>query len=134
MAMNSRTVAPNVENPEEWLRYACSDLKIATTAHVPGIRLEGLCFHAQQAAEKALKAVLVRHEVPVRRTCDLRVILRLVRRSEPVPKEIEESAWLTPFAVSGMYPVNPERVDEQTYRRAIRSATAVVRWAERLIR
>ncbi|MGD0091486.1 MAG: HEPN domain-containing protein [Planctomycetota bacterium] len=46
-------------SPEEWLRYARSDLAVARKPCQPEILLETLCFHAQQAAEKSLKAVLV---------------------------------------------------------------------------
>jgi HEPN domain-containing protein len=42
---------------EEWLRPAQSDLNLARLGrHQPGVLLEQVCFHAQQAAEKALKA------------------------------------------------------------------------------
>ena len=44
-------------SPSDWLRHACSDLELARVARTPKILLEGLCFHAQQAAEKALKAL-----------------------------------------------------------------------------
>lgn len=45
-------------SPEEWLRYARSDLMIAKITPTAAMMLEGLCFHAQQTAEKALKAIL----------------------------------------------------------------------------
>ena len=45
-------------SPVDWLRYAESDLEIARIPQSFRILLEGLCFHAQQAAEKTLKAVL----------------------------------------------------------------------------
>ena len=48
------------EDPREWLNRACSDLLLAR-AKGEGIYFEDLCFHAQQAAEKAIKALLIRH-------------------------------------------------------------------------
>ena len=45
-------------SPTDWLRYAVSDLEIARTTPSSRILLESLCFHAQQAAEKALRACL----------------------------------------------------------------------------
>ncbi|HVT02768.1 MAG TPA: HEPN domain-containing protein [Thermoanaerobaculia bacterium] len=42
---------------EDWLARARSDLAIARSPLPEGAFLEDLCFHAQQAAEKALKAV-----------------------------------------------------------------------------
>jgi HEPN domain-containing protein len=50
---------PRRGSPGDWLRHARSDLALARTTPTPEIMLEALCFHAQQAAEKAIKAVLV---------------------------------------------------------------------------
>ena len=46
------------DSPAEWLNRAASDLAIAQT-RVEGAYLEDLCYHAQQCAEKAFKAVLL---------------------------------------------------------------------------
>ena len=43
-------VAPG--SPEDWLRYARSDLAIARAYSLHGALVEALCFHAQQAAKK----------------------------------------------------------------------------------
>lgn len=45
--------------PQDWLRHAWSDLELARIKRNSKVLLEDLCFHAEQAAEKALKAVLV---------------------------------------------------------------------------
>ena len=50
-------------SPEAWLEYARSDLALAQQPRVPAVRWEPLCFHAQQAVEKAIKAVLLQHGV-----------------------------------------------------------------------
>jgi len=44
-------------DPRVWLARAHSNLKLATLGYQQGVFLEDLCFEAQQAAEKALKAV-----------------------------------------------------------------------------
>jgi len=46
------------EEFETWLRRAESNLHIARMGKGEGVFLEDLCFEAQQAAEKALKACL----------------------------------------------------------------------------
>lgn len=46
------------DNPREWLNRAQSNLGLAKSL-VPHIYLEDYCFNAQQAAEKAIKAVMV---------------------------------------------------------------------------
>ena len=46
------------DDPREWLRRARSNLALARN-RVPDVELEDLCFEAQQAAEKAIKGVLI---------------------------------------------------------------------------
>ena len=50
-------------DPAEWLGRARSNLAKARTGDVPGVVYEDLCFDAQQASEKAIKALLVRQQV-----------------------------------------------------------------------
>ena len=63
---------PDSDGPgggEDWLRHARSDLALASAVGPVGdILAETLCFHAQQAAEKALKAVLVHVGIEFPRT------------------------------------------------------------------
>ena len=47
------------DDPREWLNRARSNLTKAK-AKSPEVYLEDLCFDAQQAAEKAIKAVLLK--------------------------------------------------------------------------
>jgi HEPN domain-containing protein len=68
---------PEPGSPEDWLRYARSDLAMARRVTDGEILIESLCFHAQQAVEKALKAVLVRENIRPPRTQS--------RRSDGVP-------------------------------------------------
>ena len=46
-------------SPEEWLARAKGDLALAEAPLPAGAFYEDLCFPAQQAAEKALKAIYV---------------------------------------------------------------------------
>lgn len=50
------------DDPREWLNRARGNL-LRARAMLPGVYLEDLCFDAQQAAEKAIKAVLIAHGV-----------------------------------------------------------------------
>ncbi len=55
-------------------------------------------FHCQQAAEKFLKAYLVRHQIEFRKTHDLDQPLGLVSQAEPVlQEELASCGWLSPF-------------------------------------
>jgi HEPN domain-containing protein len=55
-------------SPESWIIDAISDLAVAKSEATHEILLETLCFHPQQAAEKALKAVLIYSNIPVLKT------------------------------------------------------------------
>ena len=50
------------DDPREWLNRARSNLARAK-AKRKGVYLEDLCFDAQQAAEKAIKALLIKFDV-----------------------------------------------------------------------
>jgi len=62
-------------------------------------------FHAQQAAEKALKGFLTWHDTPFRKTHDL---LELATTCAPIDSDLGSLATpataLTPFAWSSRYP------------------------------
>jgi HEPN domain-containing protein len=58
-------------------------------ASIPAVYLEDLCFNAQQAAEKAIKAVLIDLGVRFPYTHDLAQLLTLVKQSGLEMPEIE---------------------------------------------
>jgi HEPN domain-containing protein len=120
-------------SPAAWLRYAHSDLELACVKRPPQVLLEGLCFHAQQAAEKALKAVLVDRGIPFPKTHNIRTLLDLLPQGATPPPEVEDAAILTDYAVISRYPGDLESVDEEEYLEAVRLAKTVVHWAESVI-
>lgn len=73
---------------EEWMRHARSDLELARTKPPPSVLLEALCFHAQQAAEKALKAILVSRAMLVPKTHNIGTLLDILTDYITVPEEI----------------------------------------------
>ncbi len=120
--------------PEEWLRRAKSNLAIARQSGSQDIYPEDLCFEAQQAAEKALKAVLISRRVPFRFVHDIAELLTLLEKSGlTLPDDIRAAAGLTDYAVESRYPGPFEPVSAQEYQDALRIADAVVGWAELLI-
>ena len=67
-------------NPREWLKRARSNLAIARAAlRVRDVYLEDACFQAQQAAEKAIKAVLLNLRISFPYTHDLTALVRLLK-------------------------------------------------------
>ena len=98
---------------------------------MPDVYLEDLCFEAQQAAEKAIKSVLIMRNVQYPYVHDLSRLLSLLEEpGELIPEAVRIAAELTPYAVIGRYPGITRPVTLEEYRRAIKIAEAVVEWAE----
>jgi HEPN domain-containing protein len=121
------------DDPLEWLNRARSNLARAK-AIIPGVYLEDLCFDAQQAAEKAVKAMLIRRQVTFPYIHDLARLLTLLEQvGEAVPDTVKASADLTQFATVARYPGLAEPVSREDYEQAVRIAEDAVRWAEETI-
>jgi HEPN domain-containing protein len=121
------------DDPREWLNRARSNLaKARGTA--PDVYLEDLCFDAQQAAEKAIKAVLIHLEVRFPFVHDLAQLLGLVERAGMVVSEsLMRAVILSDYAVEARYPGIAEPVTEPEYEEVIVLAEQVVQWAQRAI-
>lgn len=78
--------------PELWLQYAEDDLRSAEALMNASI-YNMVCFHSQQAAEKAFKAIIAFYEREVLRTHNL---IRLCRICEDLHKTklFIEDDWL----------------------------------------
>ena len=72
---------PEPGSPQDWLRYARSDLAVARQSPAADVLWETLCFHAQQAAEKSIKAVLVHRRTPFPYTHDLSDLVIRIEQS-----------------------------------------------------
>jgi HEPN domain-containing protein len=115
----------------EWLLHAESDLAYAKLGQAePAILPNQVAFHAEQAAEKAFKAVLVHAAVEFPRTHDLQALLLLLRNSGiSVGQEISQASALTRFAVEARYPADIEPITSEEVAQAIESAERAVAWA-----
>lgn len=121
------------DDPAEWLRRAKSNLvRAREDIRLPEVAKEDLCFDAQQAAEKAIKAVLIHRGIYFPYIHDLAALLDLVEeRGTTIPPHVKEAARLTRFAVETRYPSLDEPVTHEEYERAVGIAEAVVGWAEK---
>jgi HEPN domain-containing protein len=96
--------------------------------------LGGPLLDAQQAAEKAIKAVLIAHGVAFPPIHDLaRLLTILDQTGEAAPAAIMDAARLTRFAVTNRYPGVTEPVTDEEHQRAVAIAEAVAQWAEERI-
>lgn len=120
------------DDPIEWLNRAKSNLARATAdINLPDVYLEDLCFDAQQAAEKSIKALLLSRGITFPFVHDLAELVTVLQRNgQEVPPTIAEAARLTRFAVETRYPSLTEAVTREDYDRAVAIATEVIRWVE----
>jgi len=99
---------PAEASPETWLRYAAENLVAAERALLPPPLSAMACFHAQQAAEKALKGYptsLTKQRVP--RIHDLsRLSSRVVASGGSAPPR-DALAVLNAYASGVRYPDVP---------------------------
>ncbi|HUT00843.1 MAG TPA: HEPN domain-containing protein [Phycisphaerae bacterium] len=104
----------------QWLRRAAEDLAVADQlldAQTP--YLVTVAFHAQQAAEKYLKALLVYHEVAFPRTHDLGILLDLLRPVDGSRADaLDDLTALNPYGVEVRYPQDAGDVTEEAAREA----------------
>ena len=122
------------DDPREWLNRAMSNLALAQSK-IPGTYVEDLCFEAQQAAEKAIKAVMIRRNIEFPYVHDLaRLLSMLEEAGEGIPEIVRKAEELTRYALITRYPGIARPVSEQEYAEAVAVAEEVVRWADEQIR
>ncbi len=121
----------------QWLAKADSDLTASRRLLDGGGPYDAVCFHAQQAAEKAPKAWLAVADVPIPRTHNLEDLQAqcLALRQVEVASGFEalDLSDLTPFAVAARYDIEfwPERVEaEAAVAIAARVCAAIARIVE----
>jgi HEPN domain-containing protein len=126
------TDPPGLGAPEEWLRYARADLAVCRVAmERTDILPEIACFHAQQCAEKSLKALLLAKNIPFPRTHIIEFLLDLLAEAGvAVPAEVDEALALTQYAVQMRYPGVWEPVTRDEARAAAALAAQVLAWTE----
>ncbi len=121
-------------SPEDWLRHAQSDLSLTQKLQPSEeILTETLCFHAQQAAEKAFKAVLVFCGIEPPKTHSIGLLVDLLPDAVEKPPLLREAAALTDYAVSVRYPGESEPVTGEELAEAMRLADSILSWARRIV-
>ncbi len=118
-------------NPEtEWLLDAQGDIALATVKKTRTMRYAHLCFHAQQAAEKSLKAVYLVVGMDIPRTHDLAFLMdKLPVRLVP-PPSILMLPLLNKYAVQCRYPGQEIVVTRRDWLAAVELAKETHRWAK----
>ena len=120
---------------KEWLRFVEMDRSTAqhlfNTMHPQP--LEIICFHCQQAAEKAIKALFILKEIEVIKIHDLAILLYKIEAFFSVPVAVKNAGDdLTPFAATFRYPQSPD-IDEALTRKALTDMETVITWCKEQI-
>jgi len=119
---------------ERWLRYAGEDVETARVT-LAGRRWAATSIHAQQAAEKALKAVWVEARgTPPPRIHDL---VRLAEDAQVPAAWLEETDALSRAYLVSRYPADatqdelPYGIDEGAARGHLALAERILEWVQR---
>lgn len=111
---------------QRWISRAREDLEAARVSVKHGGLLHVACFHAQQAAEKAIKAAYVWLDLEFERTHDLDELRNRLPGEWLFKTEFSELSSLTFWAVEGRYPGDWPEATEAQAREALATAEAVV--------
>lgn len=118
---------PDPDLASRWQREAAEELRAAevVAAHdeLPD-RVAG--FHAHLAAEKALKAVLIRLGIEVLRIHDLVGLHRLLPESEQARFDESDLEALNPWTIEGRYPADLPESDRSMIEDSLAAARRVL--------
>ena len=116
----------------QWIVYGDEDLRLAVHAmSMTGERPYRLvAYHAQQCAEKHLKAYLLYRNVDFPYTHNISRLLELCGEQMDWVETLQDAEELTPYAITTRYPGEDEDVTEAEALRAIEIARQV-RWQVR---
>jgi HEPN domain-containing protein len=92
-----------------------------------------LCFQAQQAAEKALKGLLIYYNEEPEFTHTIERILNALSKYTEIPDDVQKSSELTDYAVFTHYPGEYDDVTKESYEESIIIASDCVEWVSRKI-
>ena len=116
------------EDVRAWLQKAALDLRAAeheTSALEPGLWAD-VAFHAQQAAEKSLKAFLARHDAPFRKTHNIEELGRAcVALDATLGAIVDRAVPLTEYAWKFRYPGEPAEPTREEAGEALATAREV---------
>ena len=96
-----------------WLSYAEEDLRTAEALLGQEDVPRQVCFHAQQAAEKAIKSIFVFLQTEFPYTHDLDRLRDLLPEGWSVKEEFADLSGLTFWATRGRYPGSPSEATEE---------------------
>lgn len=111
----------------QWLEKAQKDLEAAKTLLKGEFEdYDNVGFHAQQAAEKFLKVLLVRHQIEFPKTHNVALLRQLAAKVDrSLSESLKEADALTPYGVEFRYPGDLSSVSHKEGLHALRLAEKV---------
>ncbi|MDE0042080.1 MAG: HEPN domain-containing protein [Candidatus Poribacteria bacterium] len=120
------TAADRFAQTARWLRYAEEDLRTAESLlRLPHGIPRHACWLAQQAAEKALKAVLTSLQIDFPRTHDLDTLRNLVPDGWHLKDAHPDLVRLTEWTVEARYPGDWAEPTDEEAKAAVEQARTV---------
>jgi HEPN domain-containing protein len=126
----SNVLTPHEEAVREWLIKADNDARSAKALSLltPPI-LDTAGYHCQQAAEKALKGLMLFHHLPLTKTHNLTLLVGNISVVEPhIMVWLPAAQYLTPFATLFRYPAGGGNNDPTPaeFSQALSAATDII--------
>ena len=108
----------------QWLEKAHKDLAAGEVLLTGAFEdYEAVGFHAQQAAEKFIKAFLIRHQIEFPKTHNIAVLRQLVAGVDPeLAKTLATADTLTPYGVEFRYPGDLPSIPREEGEKALHLA------------
>jgi HEPN domain-containing protein len=103
----SETPPEPADEARRWLGEAHEELTVAEVLSAD-VRLpaRAACFHAHLAAEKALKALLLKRKVTLKRSHDLALLAGMLDADDMALFAVDDLAALNPWTIVGRYPAD----------------------------
>lgn len=133
-----------MEEYKEWLKFAQTDFDCTEYLYKAPLHprpLNVICYHCQQAAEKAIKALIVYFgsQGGMPKVHDLSFLLNQVKNMIQTQKGIEithdfmvMADGLSKYGIAPRYP-NEIDVDEPQTAKALRDSAAIMEWVKQTI-
>lgn len=119
---------------KQWLRLAEMDYGVAEhlfqTYHPKPYEI--ICYHCQQSAEKAIKAIIIGEGAQggLPKLHDLSFLLNQIKKAVSIDEKYYDYAdTLTPYGISIRYP-NELFLEERHAREALRMSKEILDWAK----
>jgi HEPN domain-containing protein len=123
-----------MERYETWIERAESSMELAQARIIYHIQYEDLCFQLQQAAEKALKGLLIYYGVEPEFTHNIEILLKELKKFTEIPVNVKVSTQLTDYAVQTRYPGEYDEITKEEYEKSVKIARDCLDWTENKIK